>query len=191
MSCIPHPGVLKNGGRVERAILLLSLVLALYAAIITTILAYDRPGLAYVDSSVLLEKFKGSIAARRKLAEQSREWRNNIKALQAELSVLNEETLEAPARTKETRTQRVATIERKRDELVRYSLAIEKKSAQLERELMQPVFSELNAYVKEFASQHSYSIVFGTVAGGNILYARPVLDVTEALLKYANERNGG
>ncbi len=173
----------------HKTFFLISLAVGLYAAIAATVAIREKPRLGYVDSSVLLERFTGSTAAREKLTQQSNEWSSNVKTLQGELAALDQEMQGAPGWSKEVRAQKAAARMQKRDELTRYTRAIESKSAQLGRELMEPVFSDLNAYVKEFGSQRGYSVVFGTVAGGNILYAREGLDVTEEFLIYANDRS--
>ena len=53
------------------------------------------------------------------------------------------------------------------------------------------VWERLNAYIQEFGEQNNYNLILGTRGDGNIMHAKEGLDVTEAFLKFANDRYEG
>lgn len=54
---------------------------------------------------------------------------------------------------------------------------------------MQGVYNKINSFLKEFGKGKGYSILFGTVQGGNILYGEGTsADVTEMVINGLNDR---
>jgi outer membrane protein len=78
-------------------------------------------------------------------------------------------------------------IKKKQNDYVNYSKAINEKAAELEKELLEPVFTELNNKITDFGKAKGYEIIFGTLAGGNILYGNSATDLTEEFLSYASK----
>ncbi len=164
-------------------------IVSIYAATIATISFINKPKIGYVDSSILLEKYHGAIEAREKLKKQTDEWQNNIKTLDLELGKLNKEIIqENDEWDDETRKLKQKVFSKKQSELVRYSRAINDKAAKLEQELMAPVFVTVNTYISDFGKMNNYDMVFGTVAGGNILYAKEPTNLTNDFLAYIKDR---
>lgn len=162
-----------------------------FAALIAAVLAVagvaalwlTRPDVAYIDSSRLMQRYDGAIAVRQQMQDRQRDWRRNVQTLQAETSELGTRVTEASL----TRAQRTAvrdSFQAKQRQLARYQRAVQKKSQELQQELMQPVYDQLNADIQRFGEDTGHDIILGTVAGGNILYARDGTDVTEAFLQF-------
>ncbi len=132
-----------------------------------------------------MERYAGAVQARERLQARSGEWGENVRTLQVELATLNQDIVEGSeslsASALDAKRDSIATKER---ELARYARAVRDKGTQLEQELMEPVYAELNARIKDFGRERGYDIIWGTVAGGNILYAREGEDLTEALLEF-------
>ncbi len=168
-------------------ILLLLAIFSGYAAVLGTISFFDIPKIGYVDSSILLEKYQGAIDAREKIKKQTDEWQDNINTLESELGKLNKEIVEENnAWNKEMRKLKQEAFLKKQNELVRYSRAVNDKAVKLERELTGPVFNTINAYISDFGKIYGYDMIFGTVAGGNILYAKEPVNLTNEFLAYMN-----
>lgn len=164
-------------------------MVAIYAALMATISFIRSPKIGYVNSSVLLEKYKGAIEARAKIKKQTGEWQEKIRTLEAELSQLNQEIITRNDEWDgETRKLKQETFVKKQNELVRYSRAVSEKAAKLEQESMEPVFNTLNTYMSDFGKTKGYDVIFGTVAGGNILFARESTDLTEEFLAYVSDK---
>lgn len=171
----------------EKWIILVVTTIAIYGAVIGTVNFIRSPKIGYINTNVLLEKYKGAIEAREKIKKQTEEWQNNIRTLETELNQLNQEILDKNDEwDKETRELKQEAFAKKQNDLLRYRRAVSEKAVGLERELMQPVFDELNAYMNDFGRERGYNMIFGTVAGGNILFAKEADDLTDEFLAYVN-----
>ncbi len=53
------------------------------------------------------------------------------------------------------------------------------------------VWARLNTYVSEYGGQHDFQLVLGTQGSGNVMYAREGVDVTQAVIDFANAKYEG
>jgi Skp family chaperone for outer membrane proteins len=144
---------------------------------------------AFVDNSVLLQNFKDAKAAREKIEAKRQEWTKNAKALEDSVSVVNKELVEfGKSMSKAELKRKTALLETKQQDYLRYVRAVSEKSTKMEKDEMQPIFDELNARIKEYAKTKRYALVFGTVAGGNILYGSDAVDITQEFIDFANHK---
>jgi outer membrane protein len=158
-------------------------IVALIALITAAGLWLTHPSVAYIDSARLMQRYDGAIAVRQQLQTKEREWRGNVQTLRAEASALGERLTTAslsPAALQATRDSLQAAQKR----LDRYRRAVENKAQSMRQELMQPVYDQLNADIQRFGEEEGYDLVFGTVSGGNILYAREATDITDEFLDH-------
>ena len=140
---------------------------------------------AFVESNVLLTEYSESKQAREELNAKVQEWQANITTLQQELEVLNNELVEkAEGWNQSQRDTHLQKMQEKQQELGRYSQAVNQKATELETELMEPVYASINNRIEAFGKENGYSIVFGTVQGGNILYGNDAVNVTWDFIKY-------
>ncbi len=160
-------------------------LLIIYAATMATIAFLKTPKVGYIESSVMMEKYQGAIKARTEMNTKSEEWRKNISTLETELNQLNQEMVQNAAKwSRATLQQKQEKMQQKQSEYGRYSRAINEKAQQLQNELFQPVYAELNTKIAEYGKAKGYDIIFGTVSGGNILYGDKAADITEKFLEY-------
>lgn len=166
-----------------------SLGLSLAALVVSLFIFLTSSKVAYVNSQTLIQKYKGAIAAREKLTKETDEWKKNIKSLEDELTKMNQEIMaENNKWSASVRKQKLAEFDKKQQDYNRYTRATQEKASKREQELIQPVFDELNVYVKDYGKDHGYRIIFGTVAGGNILYGEETADITDRFLEYVNKK---
>jgi len=59
------------------------------------------------------------------------------------------------------------------------------------KEVSQKIWDRLNLYIGEYGKSLQCKIILGTQGGGNVMYADESVDVTDALLKYANAKYEG
>jgi outer membrane protein len=174
----------------NKTMMFLTGFLVLYAAVISTLNFIGTPKVGYIDSSKLMEKYPPAITAREEFNKKSLAWKENTKTLEDELVKLNQELLENSGKwNKNIIDEKQEKIKQKQMEYSRYGKAINDKAAELEKELFEPVYTELNNKINEFGSNKGYEIIFGTLAGGNILYANNATDLTEEFLSYASVQN--
>ena len=158
-------------------------VLAALALSIWTVVA--QPKVAYVDSAVLLERYDRAVVARASLAEQVGEWERNAQTLQQEAEAIGKRMM-ADGLPRSTRDAIADTLNEKQRAFARYVEATSKKAAEREEDLLQPVYTELNARMERYSKERGIDLLLGTMSGGNILYGADGVDVTEDLLDYLN-----
>ena len=66
--------------------------------------------------------------------------------------------------------------------------AVLKQAHVYSKEVTKQVWDTLNEYVQEYGNANEIQIIFGAQGDGNIMYSKKTLDVTDALLAYANKR---
>lgn len=149
----------------------------------------DRPPkIAYAETSALMSQFNVAIKARKQFEDLSRDWDKNIQILNDSLnSAMERLKQEYEKATPGKKDELRAMLQKRNDDLQKYSNAVKKMSEAKEKELMGPVISQMNGFMKTWGRQHGYAFIFGTTSGGNILQADADLDVTAQLLKDMNE----
>ena len=53
---------------------------------------------------------------------------------------------------------------------------------------MQPVYGELNSFIRDYGKEHGYDMIWGATSSGNIVYAREAVNLTEDVLKYIENK---
>ena len=176
----------------QRNLLLLLLLATLYAAVIATLTLFrsNASRIGYVNSMVLMERYEPAVEARTELNAKLDQWRGQIQTLEQEIGQLQDEAAaEAATWDRQARESHTKDLERKREDLARFQRAVSTKASELERELTQSIFDELNAYIEDFGRETGMDMIFGTISGGNILYAHQARDLTEPFLAYIRERS--
>ena len=175
--------------RFEKFAFIIIAACVLYASVISTLNFIATGKVGYVNSNLMLENYPGAIAAREKLNAQMTEWQENIKTLEAELSQLSQELVDKGKKLdKKTLAEKNDALKKKQEDYLRYTRAIQEKAATLEQELMQPVFDEINVFITDYGEEEGYAIIFGTLSGGNILFAQDAADLTDEFLAYVKNK---
>lgn len=167
----------------SRSLALGAAVLALLALVLVSALWSSRPDLAYIDSSRLMQEYDGAIEARSQLQDRQRTWQQNVQTLQSEVQALGQRITQTSLSASKSKAVR-DSLQQRQQQLARYQRVVQQKAQSLQTELMQPVYDQLNADLKRFGQQEGYDLLFGTVAGGNILFADDATDVTDSFLDY-------
>ena len=162
-----------------------ALTLSLVCLGLTGYMLSTSTNVAFVESNILLAEYSESKQAQEELAAKIEEWSGNVSTLQQELEALNNTLIEqAEGWSTSQREAHLQQMQAKQQELGRYSNAVNQQAAELEAELMEPVYATINNRIKAFGAQEGYSIVFGTVQGGNILYGTEAVNVTWDFIRY-------
>jgi outer membrane protein len=169
------------------------LIISMFAIIAVVLLMIFKilfvPRIGYIDSSILLQKYPAAIEANKKLTEDQDKYKKNIETLETELKNLNSTLVEkGPQMAKSEVMVLQKKIESKQEEYYKYRKAIEDKLSSKEKELMQPVFDNINNDMAEYGRKYHYAIIFGTVQGGNILYANKKVDLTNRFIKFCSKK---
>jgi Skp family chaperone for outer membrane proteins len=168
--------------------LLLLLVAILSSCLISNL--YFTPRIAYVDTSKLMVGFSEANKVDREIKSEDDKWQSQLKSLQDSLqasidTISKYYDISQPAQKKSLQDNLSAWNQRVNN----FKQANLRNMEKLRQEKMQGVADKINVYLREYGKAHRYSIVFGTVSGGSILYGdERKYDVTEEIVKGLNER---
>lgn len=166
----------------------LSLILAVIAIAMAVFSYTSQAKYAYVESNILIDKYKGAKEAREKFETESKVWQSNVKTLATELDSLKKEWIENQKKwSKSKKKSKQEMVLKKQEDFARYSQAINQKAAQREQELMKPIYDEMNNYIADYAEENGYDMIFGTLQG-NIVYSNKTYNLTKEVTKYINEQ---
>jgi outer membrane protein len=102
--------------------------------------------------------------------------------------------LESLARQAEENQKDKQLLERfltKKQVYFKKQTAVEEEERGIVRGFDEKIFKQLNAFVKQFGKENGYSMIHGANASGNIMYADSTTDVTEAIIKFINDKYKG
>jgi outer membrane protein len=162
-------------------------LIAAYAILDQMILT---PKIAYVDTSKLLVGFSEAAKVERELKAEDDKWKEQMKTVQDSLesavtTMSKEYDRAAPAKKKELQD----ILSARNQQLNNFKQANMRKMEELRQKKLQSVFEKANLFMAEYGKKHHYSIVFGTGAGGSILYGdERTYDITGEIIKGLNER---
>jgi len=148
--------------------------------------------IVYVNTSLLLNRYEGMIAARSDFEKKAQAWKANIDTLTVEVQNAIME-YEKGTRTMTVREKELGRqlIEAKQEKLANYQRAIRDKSKQEDFTATQAVIAEVNAYLKAYGEEHGYRIILAATEVGNIAYADEGLDITEEVVEGLNKAYRG
>jgi len=148
--------------------------------------------LVYVDSSKLVNGYKGMEVARKEYQKKTSVWKANIDTLvveiQQEIVKYEKESLHMTAKEKDLTKKLIQT---KQQQLADYQKAIKEKAGQEDNLMTKKVLDEVNAYIKEYGKKNHYRIILAATDYGNIAYASEELDKTEEVLEGLNKKYKG
>lgn len=162
--------------------------LAVGVGAVALTLIRKTPKVGYAETAILMAEFSEAIKARREFESAQKEWEANIKALNDSLMATMERMKagydKSPVAVKDSLRN---LLQKRNDDLQRYTNAVKKMAADKEKELMDPVIRKINSHLDLWGKQKGYDMIFGTMSGGNILQASPGYNVTAQVLLDLNE----
>lgn len=143
--------------------------------------------IAFVRSDDLIYGYAGMKEVEQAFAAKQNARKSNLDTLKAGFERDYKTAMEgASAMGAEERQQQQSSLEAKQGQLMAYAQAEAATSAQEESEMVSSVLEQINSFVRTYAEQHGYTMVYGTTANGNILYGDLGLDITDDLLEALN-----
>ena len=151
---------------------------------------YFTPKIAYVDTSKLMVGFSEAAEVERELNAEDKKWREQLKeledSLQASIDRMSKEYERAGAAKKKALQDGLSA---RNQQINNFRRANMRKMEKLRSTKMKSVMDKANVYLTEYGKKHGYGIIFGTAAGGSILYgSEDKYDITEEVIEGLNER---
>jgi outer membrane protein len=169
---------------------LAALLLVILLAGISTHNFFYESKIAYVNSNKLMVGFSEAAKAEREIKSEDEKWQGQLKILQDSLKatmdmMTKEFDAASPAKKKEFQD----LLSARNQQVNNFRQANMRRMEELKNEKMKSVIDKINVYIAEYGKKHRYSIILGTTAGGNILYAdERHYDITDDITKGLNER---
>ena len=168
----------------------LSLVVVFFVLSATMAVAQKH---GFVDSEYIRKNIPAFEAAQEQLDKLSQQWEKEIVdgytvVEQMYKSYQNEEAL----LSREMKTKREEAIIAKEKEVKNLQnkyFGMEGDLFKKREELVKPIQDEILRAIKEIAMDGSYTAIFDTASGGNILFANPRFDISDQVLEKLGYKN--
>lgn len=142
--------------------------------------------IVYVNTGVVLEKYKGMIDAKKKFEGFSQQWKNNVDTLTNDFQdALKKYEKEQGGMTLKERDLSQDLLRNKQQQLGQYQQAIQQKAQEEESKLTQTELKKINSYMEEYGRKNGFRIILGT-SNGNILYADKSIEITNEIIEGLN-----
>lgn len=146
------------------------------------------PKIGYVETAILMTEFSEATKAHIEFENAQKEWDTNLKALNDSLMATMEKMKADYEKSSSTTKDSLRSLLQKRnDDLQRYTNAVKKLAVDKEKQLMDPVIRKINSHLDLWGKQHGFDMIFGTMNGGNILQANSEHNLTTRVLKDLND----
>jgi len=148
----------------------------------------SAPKIAYIKSAELVNEYIGMREAIEMFQNKQKEWKTNLITLQKELEKsIADYQRDSLNLSDEQRINRKVTILKLREDMIRYSNVVNEKAAEEDNKMTQGVLNQINSFVEKYSKQNGYSVIFGTTASGNLMYAEEYMDITDEVLDALNK----
>lgn len=162
-------------------------VLFLLLTAVFILFAYQKK-IAFVDNSIIMDNYKGTIAVHDKMKENLSGAEEKADVLKKEIDDLKSKLIEQSDRLNNQEiAQFKKAINEKETEYNNFISEINNQLSALEKEAMNPIIKEINEKINKFGHNHNYDIIFGAASYGNIVYSKKVLNITPQVIKYLND----
>ncbi|MBS1506486.1 MAG: OmpH family outer membrane protein [Bacteroidetes bacterium] len=164
-----------------------ALILSTAAVVLTVLLFLKRDTIVYVDSMKLLSQYKGTIQAKAAYDKKVAVWKANIDTLTSELNAqittYQKDKKKLSAREQKLTEELIGT---KQQQLANYKSAISENASKEDQTITAQVYKEINDFLKKYGEEHGYDYILGANNTGNVVFAKPGKNITEAVLKELN-----
>ncbi len=147
--------------------------------------------IGYVDTNRLKLEYKEYADAKAKFDQQLAIWQGYADSLQQEIinmqDELNTQRMLLSEDKRREREQKILEKQLEYEEFARKILGADGEAAQREYELSKPLIDKINAAINLIALRDSYTLILDT-AGGDILYAKDEMDITNKVLQSLREQ---
>ena len=147
--------------------------------------------IGYVDTNRLKMEYEDYADAKAQFDRQLAQWQDYADSVQQEIINLQEElNTQRMLLSEEKRAQKEQAILQKQmeyEEFGRKILGPDGEAARREYELSKPLIEKINAAINLIALRDNYTLILDT-AGGDILYAKDEMDITNKVLQALREK---
>jgi outer membrane protein len=168
-------------------------ILNLLAIISLSVIVFNKPDkVVYVDTSKLLNNYKGMQAARAAYQSKAGAWKSNVDTLTSEVQqLIFKYEKESASLTVKERQLSQELIRSKQKQLADYQQALNTQAQQEDARMTSDVVTQVNAYLKKYGESKGYTVILAATEYGNLAYADEGLDITDEVLEGLNNEYSG
>ncbi len=147
--------------------------------------------IGYVESSKLLDGYKGMQVARRNFETKAKGWeRQNNTLVTGFQSAVQKYQTQAASLTPEQRAATEQQLQQQEQKVAQEQQKIQRQAAEEEAKMSQQVLTKVNKLVEQYGKENGYQFILIAQPGGSIAYSRKDLDITGPVLKRLNNEYG-
>lgn len=148
--------------------------------------------IGYVRTGVVVEKYEGMADAKKVLEKKMSQWETNVDSLELNYQKsLDNYNRQLGGLKDKDKKEIKSRLDQQYDKIGDYVSVIEKKAIEENQKLTEGVINQINNYIKKYSEEEGYDLVLGVTAGGNILYGKDAIDVTDKILEGLNKEYKG
>jgi len=153
---------------------------------------FHKEKIVYVDSTRILNEYKGAEKARKELETKAKTWQHNVDTLTVSIqNAIKDYEKKAGGMTLTDQNQEKRLINIKRKELAEYQRATQDNAAKENAKLMSPVISRVNKFLTDYGKSNGYAMILIANQSGTIAYAKEGLDITDMVISKLNKELTG
>ena len=143
--------------------------------------------IAYVESSKMLDGYKGMQDARRNFEAKAKGWeRQNRNLVGGFQSAVQKYQQQAASLTPEQRAATEQRLQAQQAEVGQQQQKLQQQAAEEEAKVTQQVLERVNKLVEQYGKDNGYEMILIAAPSGTIAYGRKDLDITPQVLKHLN-----
>ncbi|QIL77122.1 OmpH family outer membrane protein [Hymenobacter sp. HDW8] len=147
--------------------------------------------IGYVESSKLLDGYKGMQVARRNFEAKAKGWEQQNKTMITNFqSAVQKYQAQAASLTPEQRAATEQQLQQQEQKVGQEQQKLQRQAAEEEAKMSQQVLTRVNKLIEQYGKENGYQFILIAQPGGSIAYSRKDLDVTAPVLKRLNTEYG-
>jgi outer membrane protein len=148
----------------------------------------STPRIAFVNSSILVNKYLGIKEVMKVYEAKENEWKNNIDTLYSIYMRSNNYLESNRFKMSKKELDRIEReVNHSKENYLRYQSDVEKSSLEEKQKLMQGALNQINSFIEEYAKERRIDIVIGVTQSGNVLYGSERIDITDEVVEGLNK----
>lgn len=146
---------------------------------------FQHPSFAWVNLSKVIKEFSYKKELESELLNIVEIRKGKIDSLESELKNLSQRV------DLKKNKDEVILFEAKKTEYFQKKQQFQEDSQALAAKYDEKIYAQLNQYIQDFGKENDYAYVFGAEGSGSLMYAQEEDDVTEAVIKFINNKYKG
>lgn len=142
--------------------------------------------IGYINSALLLQKYKGATDAQAEFEEKMQVWQKKADDMKAEIERLTANyDKQKDLLNDDKKKEKLVEIKQKEEEYKGYLQEIfgeGGKAASENEKLVAPLVDKINAILVQIGEEENFDFIFDTV-NGNVVFAKPEYDLTDRVLE--------